>query len=67
MPLTNKQQEYLNNCNHRWSVKTGATGSGKTFVDIAREYINAIGGVEKFEEWGLIRCGGVPSCQQNRL
>lgn len=35
MPLTNKQQEYLNNCNHRWSVKTGATGSGKTFVDIA--------------------------------
>ena len=35
MPLTNKQQEYLLNCNHRWSIKTGATGSGKTFVDIA--------------------------------
>lgn len=35
MPLTSKQQEYLDNCNHRWSIKTGATGSGKTFVDVA--------------------------------
>lgn len=35
MPLTKKQQEYLRNCNHRWNVKTGATGSGKSFVDIA--------------------------------
>lgn len=35
MPLTNKQQEYLNNCKRRWNVKTGATGSGKSYVDIA--------------------------------
>lgn len=33
MPLTEKQLEYLLRCNHRWNVKTGATGSGKTFVD----------------------------------
>ena len=33
MPLTKKQLEYLANCNHRWNVKTGATGSGKSFVD----------------------------------
>lgn len=33
MPLTDKQLEYLQNCNHRWNVKTGATGSGKSFVD----------------------------------
>lgn len=35
MPLTDKQREYLANCNHRWNVKTGATGSGKSFVDFA--------------------------------
>ena len=34
MPLTDKQIEYINNCTHRWNVKTGATGSGKSFVDI---------------------------------
>lgn len=33
MPLTEKQMEYLQNCNRRWNVKTGATGSGKSFVD----------------------------------
>lgn len=33
MPLTEKQMEYLQNCNHRWNVKTGATGSGKSFLD----------------------------------
>ena len=35
VPLTEKQQEYLQNCNHRWNVKTGATGSGKSFIDYA--------------------------------
>ena len=35
MPLTEKQREYLRNCGHRWNVKTGATGSGKSFVDMA--------------------------------
>lgn len=33
MPLTAKQTEYLHNCYHRWNIKTGATGSGKSFVD----------------------------------
>lgn len=33
--LTIKQQEYLMNCNHRWNVKVGATGSGKSFLDYA--------------------------------
>lgn len=33
MPLTQKQIEYIKNCSHRWNVKTGATGSGKSFVD----------------------------------
>lgn len=33
MPLTEKQLDYLRHCNHRWNVKTGATGSGKSFVD----------------------------------
>lgn len=31
--LSSKQREYLANCSHRWNVKTGATGSGKTYVD----------------------------------
>lgn len=35
MPLTEKQKEYLRHCNHRWNVKTGATGSGKSYVDYA--------------------------------
>ena len=35
MPLTQKQEEYLLNCSHRWNIKTGATGSGKSFVDVA--------------------------------
>lgn len=34
MPLTKMQQEYLLNCNHRWNVKTGATGSGKSYLDV---------------------------------
>lgn len=28
-----KQLQYWNSCTHRWNIKTGATGSGKTFVD----------------------------------
>ena len=35
MPLTAKQQFYLESCCHRWNVKVGATGSGKSFVDYA--------------------------------
>jgi len=33
--LSDKQVEYLSNCDHRWNVKTGATGSGKTWLDYA--------------------------------
>ena len=35
MPLTKMQQEYLRNCTHRYNVKCGATGSGKSYLDIA--------------------------------
>lgn len=35
MPLTEKQKEYLRHCDRRWNVKIGATGSGKSFVDMA--------------------------------
>ena len=35
MPLTEFQQEYLRNCSHRWNIKTGATRSGKTYLDCA--------------------------------
>ena len=35
MSLTEKQREYLQHCNRRWNVKTGATGSGKSFLDYA--------------------------------
>ena len=34
MALTPMQQEYLLNCNHRWNIKTGATGSGKSYLDV---------------------------------
>lgn len=33
--LTNKQNEYIRNANHRWNFKVGATGSGKTYMDTA--------------------------------
>lgn len=33
MSLSEKQQEYLLNCDHRWNLKVGATGSGKSFID----------------------------------
>ena len=35
MALSSKQREYLNNCNHRWNIKVGATGSGKSWLDYA--------------------------------
>lgn len=35
MSLTEKQSEYLMHCNRRWNFKTGATGSGKSYLDIA--------------------------------
>jgi PBSX family phage terminase large subunit len=33
--LTEKQREYLAECNHRWNIKIGATGSGKSWLDYA--------------------------------
>lgn len=33
MPFSPKQQEYFQSATHRWNVKTGATRSGKTFMD----------------------------------
>lgn len=33
--LTRMQNEYLQACTHRYNVKCGATGSGKSYVDIA--------------------------------
>lgn len=34
MSLSNKQYEFVRNCNHRYNIKTGATRSGKTYMDI---------------------------------
>lgn len=31
--LSSKQQEFWRECNHRWNIKTGATRSGKTYMD----------------------------------
>lgn len=31
--LTSKQKEYWRNANHRWNIKSGATRSGKTYLD----------------------------------
>lgn len=35
MSLSPKQIEYLKNCDHRWNIKVGATGSGKSWLDYA--------------------------------
>ena len=33
MPFSEKQLEFFRNANHRWNFKTGATRSGKTYMD----------------------------------
>lgn len=33
MALSSKQREYLQSCSHRWNLKVGATGSGKSWLD----------------------------------
>ena len=33
--LSEKQVDVLQHCDHRWNVKTGATGSGKSWLDYA--------------------------------
>lgn len=40
--LSNKQREFLSHCSHRWNVKTGATRSGKTFMDLTHVIPNRI-------------------------
>lgn len=35
MALSAKQEEYLQRCDHRWNIKIGATGSGKSWLDYA--------------------------------
>lgn len=32
--LSQKQKQYINSATHRWNFKVGATGAGKTFIDI---------------------------------
>ena len=33
--ISAKQREYLERCDHRWNLKVGATGSGKSWLDYA--------------------------------
>ena len=40
--LTNKQKDYINNANHRFNIKVGATRSGKTYLDIIYTIPNRI-------------------------
>lgn len=35
MLLSDKQNEYIRNANHRWNIKSGAVRSGKSYVDTA--------------------------------
>lgn len=35
MKLTEKQNEYIRNANHRWNIQIGAARSGKSFINIA--------------------------------
>lgn len=54
-----KAQESLDNSNYKLSCAIGDdTIDGlpySSIINIARDYINSIGGFEKFAEWGLIR------------
>ena len=40
--LTNKQKDFINNANHRFNIKVGATRSGKTYLDIIYTIPNRI-------------------------
>ncbi|MCM1245992.1 MAG: PBSX family phage terminase large subunit [Roseburia sp.] len=33
MPFSQKQREFFDHADHRWNIKTGATRSGKTYMD----------------------------------
>ena len=47
---TEKQKEYLRKANKRWNIKTGATRSGKTYVD----FLNILLRVRKTRGQGII-------------
>ena len=48
MQLSPKQKEFWNNANCRWNIKTGATRSGKTYLDyfVIPKRIRAVAGKE---------------------
>lgn len=48
MQLSSKQKEFWNNANSRWNVKSGATRSGKTYLDyyVIPRRIRAVAGKE---------------------
>ena len=59
MILSRKQMEFVRNCHHRYNIKTGATRSGKSYMDnlytipfrirerIGKDGLNALIGVSK--------------------
>ena len=49
--LSRKQVEYINNANHRWNAKVGATQCGKTYVDTLFVIPNRI--IERIGKKGL--------------
>lgn len=48
MPFSAKQQEYFDKAVHRWNIKTGATRSGKTYMDyfVIPKRIRAVKGLD---------------------
>lgn len=48
MRLSDKQKEFWNNANSRWNIKSGATRSGKTYMDyyVIPKRIRAVAGKE---------------------
>lgn len=46
--LSKKQSEFWSECNHRWNIKTGATRSGKTYMDyyLLPRRIKAVSGLD---------------------
>lgn len=48
MAFTKKQREFFENANHRWNIKSGATRSGKTYMDyfVIPKRIRSVAGKE---------------------
>ena len=47
--FSSKQQEFLNNADRRWNIKTGATRSGKTYLDyyVIPKRIRSVAGMSR--------------------